>query len=614
MSFASIPKIAFSNLFSKKNRDTKSRASAKSLETPNTEALARKEILSVKKSPKLPTLSQWKHLPKFLSATEKRVAVSALVLAIFAGTALGFRFLASHQTVVPAIGGSYTEGLVGAPAYVNPLYASASDVDNDLAHLVFSGLMRFDPQDGLVPDLATTFTVSPDGKSYTFVLRDGVTFHNGDQFSSEDVAYTFRTIQNPEYGSAVAASFTGVTIETPDARTVTFTLPEASSSFLGNLTVGILPSGVWSDIPSSSAKLAILNLQPIGTGPYKFEKFTQDSKGTLRSMTLVRNKDFYRGAPFINSLQFKFTSGADELPNLLRNKNIEGAVTVPFSEAPKFSSDRGLAVLRPYIPQYTAAFFNLKSAGPLSDINIRKALDISLDRGALVTSALGGNALPLASPLVLNMPGYVPPDQVAQADIAGAITALETAGYKIPEGGGARVKAGAAIVLTVSFADTPELNAVANELKKQWEPLGITISLQPKDADQLQTDVLRNRNFDILLAGELYGTSRDPYPYWHSSQAAYPGLNITQLVSRAADEAIVIIRSTTDEVKRAENYAALGKALTEQHPAAFLYEPTYVYVSSKSIKGISLPVVNLPSDRFADINEWYIKTKRVLKK
>ncbi len=568
----------------------------------------------MKKSRRLPTISQWKHLPKFLSVTEKRVAVSALVLALFAGTALGLRFLSNHQTSIPAMGGSYTEGLIGMPSRINPLYATASDVDNDLVHLTFSGLMRFDPQDGVVPDLATSFSTSPDGKAYTFILRDGVRFHNGDPLTSDDVAFTFRAIQNPDYQSPLAPSFSGITIDTPDSRTITFTLPEPSAAFISNLTVGILPSGVWSDIPPSNAHLAMLNLEPIGSGPYKFEKLTMDSKGTLRSLTLTKNKDFYRGVPFIDSLQFKFANSAEELPNLLRNKNIEGAVTVPFTEAPKFTDDRALSVLRPYIPQYTAAFFNLKSTGPIGDANVRKALDIALDRNGLITSSLGGNGLPLTSPLVMKMPGALSADAVPKPDVTGALAALDAAGYKVPEGGGARAKAGAAIVLSVTFADTAELNAVANELKKQWEPLGLSINLQPKSTDELQTDILRNRNFDILLAGEIYGTFRDPYPYWHSSQAAYPGLNITQLVNRAADDSMGIIRSSPDEAKRAENYSALVKILGDQHVAAFLYEPTYVYITSSDIKGISLPVVNLPADRFADVNEWYIKTKRVFKK
>jgi peptide/nickel transport system substrate-binding protein len=569
--------------------------------------------LSVKTTRRLPSVHQWKHLPKFLSMNEKRLALGALTLALLAGTALGFRFLSSHQTLAPAVGGSYTEGLVGTPALINPLYASASDVDNDLAHLMYSGLMRFDPQDGLQTDLASSYTVSPDGKSYTFILRDGVHFHNGDPFSSDDVAYTIRAIQNPEYGSPLAPSFAGVTVDTPDARTVSFTLPEASAAFLGNLTIGVLPAAVWTDIPSMNAKLTILSLEPIGTGPYKFEKLTKDSRGTLRSMTLVRNKEYYRNAPYIDSLQFKFASSADELANLLRNKNIEGAVTVPFFDAPKFTNDRSLQVLQPFIPQYTGAFFNLKSAGPVGDANVRKALDLGIDRQALITKALVTKALPLKTPLVSGMPGA---DTTAAGsfDVAAAETALDTSGFKKPEGGGTRMKGTVPLSFTVAFADTPELNAVAAELKRQWELLGAGVNLEAKSSDELQTDILRNRTFDVLLAGELYGTFRDPYPYWHSSQASYPGLNITQLVSRAADEAMGTIRSTPDETKRAESYAAFVKVITDLHAAAFLYEPSYVYLTSRSIKGVDLPMVNLPADRFADINEWYIKTKRVLKK
>lgn len=552
-------------------------------------------------------------MPKFLSLGEKRLALGAIVLALLAGTALSLRFLSSHQTLTPAVGGSYTEGLVGAPALINPLYATASDVDNDLAHLMYSGLMRFDPQEGLVPDLASSFTSAADGKSYTFILRDGVHFHNGDPFTSEDVAFTFRAIQNPEFGSPLAPSFSGITIDTPDPRTVTLTLPEASAAFLGNLTVGILPSAVWSDVQSVNAKLTILNLEPIGTGPYKFEKLTKDSRGTLRSMTLIRNKDYYRGAPYIDSLQFKFAGAADELPNLLRNKNIAGAVTVPFADAPKFTNDRALNVLQPAIPQYTAAFFNLKSTGPVGDANVRKALDLSIDRKTLITKTLVTKASPLNSPLVSGMPGAVPAEAIS-FDVAAAEAALDASGYKKPEGGGLRTKGDSTLTFSLAYADTTELALVAAELKRQWELLGLTVNLEAKSADTLQTNVLRNRSFDILLAGEIYGVFRDPYPYWHSSQAAYPGLNITQIVSRAGDDAIGVIRSTTDETKRAEGYAAFAKVIADQHAAAFLYQPSYVYVTSRSVKGVDLPMVNLPSDRFADVNEWYIKTKRVLKK
>ncbi len=577
----------------------------------NTEELTRREVLAVRKPRRLPSLGQLVHLPRFLSKTEKRIAAGAFVVGLLALLTLGYRFVSGHQSFIPAVGGSYTEGLAGTPTLINPLYAQASDVDNDLAHLVYSGLMRFDPKDGLVPDLASSFTMAPDGKSYTFILRNNVKFHNGDALTSADVAFTIRAIQDPAYRSPLAQAFDGVTVNTPDDKTVTFALENPSAPFLSSLTVGILPSQVWSDISPSSAQLAELNLKPIGTGPFVFSKLAKDNLGTLKSMTFSRNKDFYRQPAYLSTLQFKFYGGTDELPNLLRNKNIEGAVTVPFDEAPKFEDDHSLSVLRPAIPEYTAAFFNLKSSGAVADANVRKALDLGVDRQALI-NALGGHDVALNSPLLPGMPGAVA--SVPGADAAAAGSALDAAGYKLTDGSPTRTKGTTPLNISVSFANTPELTLAATELKRQWELLGFSVSLQGMASEDLQTNVLRTRTFDVLLASELYGTFRDPYPYWHSSQAASPGLNVTGFANRAADDAMSTIRTSPDDAKRADAYTALGKILSDSHVAAFLYEPSYIYVTTSDMKGVDLPSINLPADRFANVNLWYRKTKAIFNK
>ncbi|MFA5945630.1 MAG: peptide ABC transporter substrate-binding protein [Patescibacteria group bacterium] len=567
--------------------------------------------MSVKKNRRIPTIGQLWHLPRLLSKTERRVASGAIFIAVLATFVLGYRFLTAHQDVVPASGGTYTEGLAGTPYRINPIYSSASDVDNDIAHLVYSGLMRFDPVDGLVPDLATSFAMAPDGKSYTFILRDNVKFHNGDALTSADVAFTIRAIQNPEYHSPIAGAFDGVTIDTPDARTITFALANPSSPFLSSLTVGVLPSQVWSNIPASAAGLAELNLKPIGSGPFRFEKLTKDNLGTLRSITLTKNKNFYRGVPYLDTLQLKFYSSTDELPNLLRNKNIEGAVTVPFTEASKLADDHSLSVLRPSIPEYTAAFFNLKSTGAVADQNVRKALDQSLDRQKLL-DATGGHGAPITSLLLPGMTGA--PSSVPGPDIAGAVASLETSGYKLTDGNAVRIKGDKPLAIAISYTETAELTLAANELKRQWELLGASVNLLGMSSDELQTNALRNRNFDVLLASELYGAFPDPYPYWHSSQATSPGLNVTGFANRTADDAMNIIRTNPNEVKRNEAFLALSKLLTDGHVAAFLYQPSYVYVTTSEMKGVDISRINLPADRFSNINLWYKKTKAVFKR
>jgi peptide/nickel transport system substrate-binding protein len=570
--------------------------------------------LSVKERQRLPSLAQLKHLPRFLSKKERRITLGALLLGLCALGGLGYRYLSDHQNMTPAVGGSYTEGVAGYPALINPLYASASDVDNDLAKLVYSGLMRFDPVDGIVPDLAESFSMSEDGKSYTFILRQDAKFHDGVTLTSEDVVFTIHAIQNPEYRSPLQSSFDGIGVETPDEKTVVFTLSEPFAPFTSYLTLGILPAHLWDEIPPGSAPLTQLNLKPVGSGPYQFEKLTKDSKGTLRSLTLKRNPDYYRGAANIKTLTFKFFTSTSELSNLLRNRNIEGAVTVPFDDIARFSDDRSLNVVHPILPQYTAAFFNLKSSGVTSEPGIKRALSIGTDRQVIVNNILKGKANALVSPLFSGTPGGVAPENVPGPDINGAITAIEAAGYKIPEGGGPRKKGDKVLALTLTYANSSELTLVAQELERQWELLGFDVTLNGLDSQRLQEEALKNRSFEVLLAGELYGTFRDPYPYWHSSQGSFPGLNITQFTNRAADDAITTIRTTPDEEKRSAAYGTFAGILAEQVPAVFLYQPTYTYVTSSDIKGVNLPNINLPADRFADITDWYIKTKSVFKK
>lgn len=106
------------------------------------------------------------------------------------------------------------------------------------------------------------------------------------------------------------------------------------------------------------------------------------------------------------------------------------------------------------------------------------------------------------------------------------------------------------------------------------------------------------------------GSDPDPYPFWHSSQITSPGLNLSQFANRDADEHIETARSTTNIQERATAYASFADEVNETVPATFLYQPTYTYVTADRIRGIELDTIVVPSDRFGQVNMWYIKTKK----
>lgn len=575
--------------------------------------LAMRQVLAVKPTKRLPSFSQWLQLPRFLSPKERRASLLGLILVIGAAAALSLQFLVNKAEQVPAVGGEYTEGVLGFPRYINPLYSNASDIDSSLSHLVYSGLMRFDPNEGVVTDLAESYQISEDEKVYTFTLRDELSWHDNDPLTSEDIVFTMHAIQNPEYGSPLYAALSGITVQAPDEKTVVFTLTEPFAPFLATMTIGILPAHIWQNIPAPNAQLTQLNLKPIGSGPYIFEKLTKDNLGNLKSIDFTRNPKYHRGTPYIERLTFKFFGNMTELTQALRNRNIEGASTLPYEEVPKFADDRSLNVVRPTTREYIAALFNLKSESGVADLKVRQALDAATDRAALINNVQAGFATPVAKPIVLGVPSYNSQEIVPAGDLQKAKTLLDEAGWTLATDAQVRAKGDKVLNVPITVLDTPELLAVATELKRQWEQLNVAVNIIPVSAVSLQNEVLKNRTFDILVTGELYGIFPDPYPFWHSSQVAYPGLNVAQFISKDADQAIETIRATADQTARIAAFDKFATAVVATTPAVFLYQPTYPYALPATIQRVDLPAIISPADRFANVQSWYIKTKAVFK-
>ncbi len=576
-------------------------------ERASARTVAVRQIVSLRGS-RFPTWKQWKELPRFLSPKERQTFGIALLLCILSGATLGVRLWLSHETLLAAVGGSYTEGALGTPQYINPLYATGSDVDSDLTRLIFSGLMRYDEHHALVPDLAESYAVSDDQKTYTFTLRNNAYWHDNEPVTSADVLFTISAIQNPEYHSPLSVSFAGSSVETPDNRTVVFTLEEPFAPFLAALTVGILPAHLWEEISPQSAPLAQFNIKPVGSGPFMFSKLAKDNKGSLRSYTVERNPSFYRGTVYLNDITLKFYSSLQELTDAVRNKNVEGASVLAAGDAQSLSHDGVIALGAPQLSQFTAAFFNQKQSAALADDNVRQALVLATDRTLVAQASAGAYATPIVSPLLPDMPGYSA-TAIPNGDTEGAKGLLESKGWTIADGATVRAKSGTTLDLTITTLDSPDLIAAATELQREWNAIGANVSIEPIDQTTLQNDVLKNHTFDILLAGERYGAYPDLYPFWHSSQMTYPGLNLSGLANRKLDTAIEAARTSTDPSKAAEAGTLLTEAFTEEQPAIMLYQPKYLYALSPKLFGTTVSAVSVPSDRFANVEGWYRKTK-----
>lgn len=576
-------------------------------------SLAMNQVLRVKNVKGLPSLNQLQHIPKLLTRQEKWIASAALAVFLISGGILGNQFFNSQQIIVPSVGGEYTEGLIGVPQLINPLYSTGSDVDTDLTRLVYSGLLQFDDDEGLIPDLAESYEISEDQKEYTFVLRDDVKWHDGKPFRATDVIFTINAIQIPEYRSPLEVSFAGIQVEQVDERTIKFILNEPFAPFLSMLTVGILPSHLWGEINPLNASLTELNKKPIGTGPYKFEKLVKDSRGTIRSYTLRRNDDFYLGSPYIERLHFKFYPDLHAGLEALRNNNVEGLSYIPTQQVDSFGRNNQIRLASSALQQYTAVFINLKSNGAVQDLKVREALSLGTNKNAIVEEILKGHGSPIYSFILPEMVGEHPDLPRYVYDVDGARQKLQDAGWELVENSPTRVKGTSGLVINLITLDVPELVQTAELLKEQWAVIGVDLQISAVGSTDFQSTVLRNKDYDLLLSGELYGIEPDPYAFWHSSQATYPGLNLSQFGNRKADEYIEIGRNTADIEKRAEAYRSLQELVVEQVPAVFLYQPEYIFAVSKKIHNVDADNIVIPADRFGKVHQWFIRTRKIFK-
>jgi len=164
---------------------------------------------------------------------------------------------------------------------------------------------------------------------------------------------------------------------------------------------------------------------------------------------------------------------------------------------------------------------------------------------------------------------------------------------------------------SLTTVNQPILISVAELLKEQWKSLGIEIEIKTMDISQIEKDVIKKRDYESLLFGEVLTLIPDPYPFWHSTQKKDPGLNLAIYQNKKIDKLLEDARQTLDEKERKENLEKFQDLLIGESPAVFLYNPNYLYFVSDKIKGADGGIIADPSKRFNNIENWYIKTKKV---
>ncbi len=450
-----------------------------------------------------PRFTQWKQIFKVLKRSEQIILLTFLVLSISSLCFLVTNLYLGATKSVPSFGGTYKEGVVGQPRFINPIYGETNDVDRSLIDLVFSGLMTYDKDGNIVKDLAKDYTVSGDGKVYTFTLHDNILWHDGQRLTADDVIFTIRTIQNSDYKSPLRANWIDVVAQKVSDTSLSLTLKQPYNSFLENCTLKIIPAHIWQNILPENFTLSAYNLQPIGSGPFAFSNLVQAKTGFVETLDLQSNRRYFGSPSFISNISFTFFNNISDLAKSASSGQID-AFTI--EAADKTSIDAiGKKINRSWLgnntfsayhfslPRYFAVFFNNQKSSIFSDPNIRKALTYATNKPDLIEKINSENTLqkesirPANSPILADFYGFAEPSNPYPFDTVKAAALLDQAGFKLNSQG----------VREKTVTKKPAFQ-FKNYLK---------VGSKGNDVTLLQGCLTRlDDNFKTLLEGETNGT------------------------------------------------------------------------------------------------------------
>lgn len=538
-----------------------------------------------------------------------------LLLLLAIGTVLQTRALGQYyKTLQPTSGGTFTEGIIGSFTSANPLYATSAP-DSSVANLVFSGLMKHDRDNKLIPDLAESVSVDKSGRIYTVKLRRNVKWHDGQPFTAKDVAFTYEMIRNPDARSPLFNTWKDIKVIAQDSSTLTFELPNVLSTFQESLTNGIVPRHLLKSVEPSQLRTNKFNtVEPIGTGPFRWDKLevagtTQESRQEIIGLT--PNVDFYRQPPKIS--KFIIRTFRDEKQMIHAYEEGELTSMVGLTSVP--DNVREVSDFQEYNLPLTGAvmvFFNT-SKPPMDDARVRRAIVQSID----VPQAIQGLARPMKAvrgPLLDTHIGFNQKLTQLPADTGQASKDLDKAGWK-KDVSGIRKKAGQELTFTLYAQNTSDYSTISAYLQKAWKNMGIVVDVRLQDDTDIQGTVSRH-DYGALLHGISMGTDPDVFAYWHSSQASPSSpsrLNFSEYKSKEADAALEAGRTRLDPRVRAIKYQPFLKAWREDAPALALYQPTFLYVTRGRIYNFEPKSINSITNRYANVEDWMIRQEKVIK-
>jgi peptide/nickel transport system substrate-binding protein len=445
----------------------------------------------------------------------------------------------------------------GAPATLDPLFASA---DTEIAFLnaVYDYLLDTDAQSQLVPRLATDWSVSDDGLTYTLQLADGVVFHDGSPLTVDDVLWTFERLRSDGPTADLFASV--VSVAAGDGNSIVFTLSATNPDFLYNLT----------DNHAVILKAGTENIGTTfnGTGPFRLVEYVTDRA------TFAANAAYWGGAPGVETLEFIYFDSVDAAVNALRGGVVDAVLRMDNATFLGLSSESGFVAQD--VPTAGHDLVRLRAdRAPGDDVRVRQAFRLATDRKAIFErTQFGYGAVGRDSPIGPVFAAYYSEETpLPERDPAAARQLLADAGY--PDG----------LDMTLYVPNLADRVALAQALAAQWEEAGIRISIEPQEEAVYYAD---SGWLEVDLAITPWGARPVPQVYLNFYLKSDAAWNESHWSDPEIDQLIETAGTSLDQAERVDAYHAIQRIMIERGPIIIPYFFASFGVLAESVSGVDV--------------------------
>jgi len=459
-------------------------------------------------------------------------------------------------------------GWAGSPDTLNPGTAVLSEAYTVFA-LVYDTIYEYQLDGTYKLDAAESADVSDDGLTWTFKIRDGINFHDGQPMTANDVAFSVNLYKNnPDYIYLNAYTVNFDTVEATDDSTVVITLTDAVPNMDYLLSyLYIVPEHIWGDNVEPPASVEFENLEMIGTGPFKVAEYTQNE-----FIRLAANKEHFGNPPKVDEVIFQTFESDDVLVQSLKSGQVDMITEMPATAVESLQGDANIKVVTgaPFAPAVSDIIFNqatpencptdaggLCTGHPaLRDRNVRLALAHATDKQKLIDVVLLGFGSPGLT-LIPDGLGHWYNDTIQdyEFDVAKANSILDEAGYADTDGDGVREMPDGSQPMNFRMhwpSDSIDAPRLAELLSEMWSEVGVTLELQAVDPDALTSECCPAFDYDIILWG--WGSDPDPNLLLsvHTTDEIPNGYNETGYSNPEYDELHVQQGVELDPAKRQE--------------------------------------------------------------